>query len=44
MLINADSRQPDVDIPFCYWLEAAPTKYRDNPRSGCGEAFRGSNS
>ena len=30
------------NIPFCYWLEASPTKYRNNLSSGCGEAFGGS--
>ena len=30
------------NIPFCYWLEASPTKYRSNLSSGCGEAFGGS--
>ena len=29
------------NIPFCYWLEASPTKYRNNLSSGCGEAFGG---
>jgi hypothetical protein len=30
------------NIPYCYWLEATTTKYRNNLSSGCGEAFGGS--
>ncbi len=39
MLVSDNQVQ---NLFYCYWLEASPTKYRNNLSSGCGEAFGGS--